>query len=135
MPALMTAYIASAASFLVLDLFWLAVVARGFYREQLGGLMVDKVALAPAVAFYVLFIAGLVAFAVRPALAEGDWRLALLFGAGLGLFAYGTYDLTNWATLRDWPGRMSLVDMAWGTALSGVTALAGYGAARWFASP
>lgn len=135
MPALITAYIASAASFLVLDLFWLAVVARGFYREQLGGLMADKVALAPAAAFYVLFIAGLVAFAVRPALAEGDWRLALLFGAGLGLFAYGTYDLTNWATLRDWPGRMSLVDMAWGTALSGVTALAGYSAARWFASP
>ena len=130
MPALITAYLAAAATFLVLDLFWLMFAAKGFYRSQLGDLMRDQAAILPAAAFYFLFLAGIVFFAVKPALTAGDWRVAVGYGAAAGLFAYGTYDLTNWATLKGWPVTMSLVDMAWGTVLSATTALVSYWVVR-----
>jgi uncharacterized membrane protein len=78
-----------------------------------------------AVAFYLVYIAGVLVFALRPALASGDWRTAVLFGALFGFFAYATYDLTNLATLRVWSLPVSLIDMAWGTVLTGVAAGAG----------
>jgi uncharacterized membrane protein len=113
-----------------LDLIWLGLVALDFYRRQLGGLLLEQPRLGVAALFYVVYAAGITVLAVQPALAAGDaWR-ALLGGALLGLCAYGAYDLTNLATLRHWPLRLAIVDIAWGTALTAVAALAAYAVAR-----
>jgi uncharacterized membrane protein len=129
----LVAYIATAVVFFAVDFVWLGVVAKAFYRDRLGALMAEQVNMPVAGLFYLVFVAGIVIFAVAPALAEGSWTRALLFGALFGFFAYGTYDMTNLATLRDWPAIVSVVDMAWGTALTGLSATAGYGVARWLA--
>ncbi len=120
------AYALTLIVFLGLDALWLGLVARGFYASQLGQLMRDNVNFAAAGAFYLAYVAGIVFFAVAPALAEGSWRKAALHGVLLGLLAYGTYDMTNLATLRNWPVAMSVVDIAWGGVLTGTAALAGY---------
>jgi uncharacterized membrane protein len=119
-------YVATLIPFLIADLLWLGVVARNFYRTQLGALMADPIDLKVAMAFYLLFPVGVVIFAVAPALAAGSAGHALLLGALFGFFCYATYDLTNLATLKGWPLKMSLVDMTWGTVLTAGTALAGY---------
>lgn len=116
------AYGAALVVFLIVDLLWLGVVARGFYVEQLGRLLRPDTQRLPAALFYFGFVAALVFLAVRPG--DPDWTLVqtAIHGAVIGLLAYGTYDLTNWATLRDWPVTMSIVDMLWGTALSATVA-------------
>ncbi len=106
----------------VLDALWLGVIAREWIFQQLGDLRRLDVQLVPAVAFYLLFSLGLGVFAVAPALESGDWLKAAMLGGFLGLVAYGTYDLTNWATLKNWPVPMSLVDMVWGSFLSAASA-------------
>ncbi len=119
-------YLASLAVFLLIDLVWLGLVARDFYRNQLGSLMADSIVWGAAILFYLLFVAGLVVFAVLPALDGGGWVRALAAGAALGFFAYMTYDLTNLATLRDWPLALTAVDIAWGTILGATVASVGY---------
>lgn len=118
-------YLATGLTFLVMDAFWLTFMAGRFYKPQLGDMMADKVNFAPAILFYLLYVLGIVVFAVLPALTSGDWTTALAFGALFGLIAYSTYDLTNHATLRNWPALVSLVDIAWGTLLTAVSATAG----------
>lgn len=125
------AYLATAFAFLVLDAVWLGLAMRSFYRRQLGALMADRINLRVAGLFYGGFILGVVIFAVAPALKAESWEWALVHGALFGFFTYGTYNMTNWATLRDWPVPMSIVDLAWGTALTGASAVAGYAATRW----
>ncbi|MEO1265755.1 MAG: DUF2177 family protein [Pseudomonadota bacterium] len=120
------AYFATAIVFLAIDALWLGVIATKFYKAELGSLMAENVNFVAAAGFYLVYCVGIVIFAVSPALRSGDWTQALLFGALFGFFCYATYDMTNLATLRDWPLRMSLVDMAWGTVLTGVSATAGY---------
>ncbi len=120
------AYVATAVVFFLLDFLWLGVVMRSFYAGHLGALMADKVNLFAAGAFYILYIVGIIIFAVAPALRSGNWTTALLFGALFGFFAYGTYDMTNLATLRGWPLAVTVVDLAWGTALTAASAVAGY---------
>jgi uncharacterized membrane protein len=112
-------YLVTLAVFLAIDLVWLGLVARGFYRRHLGYLMSPKVNWAAALLFYLLFIAGLLVFAVRPAIAAGAPLQALWLGALLGLVCYATYDLTNLATVRDWPLIVTAVDLVWGTVLGG----------------
>lgn len=126
MPTLLIAYIATAAVFLVLDIIWLGIIARGFYAQQLAGIVVVEVKTAWALAFYLAYVAGIVIFAVRPALTSEDWRTALLFGALFGFFCYATYDFTNMATIKGWPMKMVLIDVVWGTILTGLSAGAGY---------
>ena len=106
----------------VLDALWLGVIAREWIFQQLGDLRRPDVQLVPAAAFYLLFSLGLGVFAVAPELESGDWLKAAMLGGFLGLVAYGTYDLTNWATLKNWPVPMSLVDMVWGSFLSAASA-------------
>jgi len=125
MPYL-TAYLATVVSFVALDFVWLGAVAMSFYRDQLGMLMRDPINLPAAAAFYLIYVVGLVVFAVAPALSGGGWKTALTYGALFGLCAYATYDLTNLATLRDWPVALTVVDLLWGTALSGTAATIGY---------
>ena len=95
------------------------------YHRALGDLMAKQPDMKAAVAFYLVYVAGVLWFAVRPALADGDWKTALLNGALFGFFAYATYDLTNLATLKSWSLKVSLIDMAWGAALSAAAASAG----------
>ncbi len=120
------AYALTLVVFFGFDLLWLGLVARRFYASQLGGLMRDNINFLAAGGFYLAYVAGIVFFAVAPALAEGSWRRAVVHGVLLGLLAYGTYDMTNLATLRNWPVAMSVVDMAWGGVLTGLAALAGF---------
>lgn len=128
---MVTLYLITLAVFFLIDMAWLGVVAKGFYRKHLGGLLSPKVNWAAAMLFYLLFIAGLLVFAVRPALAQGAPLQALLLGALFGLICYATYDLTNLATLKGWPVLVTVVDLAWGTALGGLVSLTSALLGRW----
>lgn len=123
-------YLITLAIFFAIDMVWLGVVAKGFYRKHLGFLMAPKVVWPAAILFYLLFIAGLVVFAIRPGLAAGGPGKALLLGAFLGLISYATYDLTNMATVKDWPLVVTIVDLIWGTVLGGLVAWLGGVAGR-----
>ncbi|MBB4955087.1 putative membrane protein [Agrobacterium vitis] len=120
------AYLGTAFVFFALDYLWLSRVAIGFYKSQMGSIMREQPNFTAAGLFYLFYIAGIVYFAVAPAMNNGSVWTALLSGALLGLFAYGTYDMTNLATLKVWTLSLSLVDMAWGTVLTGLSAAAGY---------
>ncbi len=126
-----TLYLITLAVFFVIDMVWLGVVAKGFYRKHLGFLMSPKVNWAAALLFYLVFIVGLLIFVIRPALAQGEPLKALLMGALFGLISYATYDLSNLATLKDWPIVVTVVDLVWGTTLGGLVSLAGALLGRW----
>ncbi|MBA3235368.1 MAG: DUF2177 family protein [Chloroflexi bacterium] len=126
MPTFAILYLATVPVFFLIDLVWLGLVARDFYRDQMGSLMADPINWPAGILFYLLWVAGLILFAVTPALDGGDWVRALLLGAAFGFITYATYDLTNLATLRDWSLPLTLVDLAWGTVLGGVVATASY---------
>jgi uncharacterized membrane protein len=104
--------------FFVIDMIWLGLVAKNFYRGQIGFLMKTDFNWTAAILFYLLFIVGLVVFVIAPAVKSGSWTYALIFGALFGLITYATYDLTNLATLKDWPLMLTIVDMAWGAVLA-----------------
>jgi uncharacterized membrane protein len=125
-----TAYLATVAVFLTVDLLWLGKFAKTFYRERLAGLLLDRFRFGVAGLFYSLYVIGIVLFAVAPALDAQRWTDALLLGSLFGFFAYGTYDMTNLATLKGWPISITIVDIAWGTFLTGMSATAGFFAAR-----
>ena len=118
------AYVSTAVVFLALDAVWLGTMADRLYRPAIGHLMSDRFSLAPAVLFYLLYVAGVVVFAVMPALASGRWTTALGLGALLGLLAYATYDLTNQATLKNWSWTVTIADLCWGTFVTAVSAAA-----------
>ncbi|MDN4646292.1 DUF2177 family protein [Arthrobacter sp. PsM3] len=118
-------FLVVAAAFAVIDSVWLKSMSK-FYRSHLGHLMADKPNLGYAVAFYVLYIAGIVFFALQPALHGGSWLMALGYGAALGTFAYATYDLTNAATLKNWPLVIVVADIAWGAVLTGLATVVGW---------
>lgn len=127
---LLAAYAGSAAVFFGLDFIWLGFLAIGFYRTEIGALLLERPNVAAAGAFYVFYVVGIVGFAVLPALNAQSWLSALVAGVALGLIAYGTYDMTNLATLKDWSWKVSIVDLAWGGFVTGSAAVAGYWAAR-----
>lgn len=118
---------------LAIDALWLGVVARDLYQQEMGSLMADQPRWAAAAAFYLAYPVGLVIFAVRPALEARSMGRAVLLGGLFGLFAYGTYDLTNLAVLQGWPLGLTFVDLAWGTFASAVSAGAGMALTRWWA--
>jgi uncharacterized membrane protein len=120
-------YALTLAVFFLIDMVWLGVVAKGFYRKHLGAMLSPKVNWAAAILFYFLFIAGLLVFVIGPALAAAAPLRALLFGALFGLISYATYDLSNLATLKDWPVIVTVVDLIWGSVLGGsVSGLAAF---------
>ncbi len=116
------AYVMTLVIFAVVDTAWLGLMADRIYRPLIGPMLAENFRLAPAIAFYAVYAAGLTLFAVRPGLAEGGWKTAMLWGGLFGLFAYATYDLTNLATLKAWSLRLALIDMAWGVGVSAVAA-------------
>lgn len=127
---LLAAYVGAAALFFALDFVWLSFLAIGFYRSEIGHLIMDRPNLAAAGAFYLFYVVGIVGFAVMPAVSQQSWGWALIAGVALGLLAYGTYDMTNLATIKDWSWKVSAVDLVWGGFLTGAASVAGYFAAR-----
>lgn len=121
----LTLYLISVPVFFIIDMIWLGVVAKSFYQSRLGHLLGD-VNWTAAIIFYFIFLAGLVFFAIYPAAQAGAWQTALLYGALFGFFTYATYDLTNLATLKDWPLSVVIVDIIWGTVLGGTVATVTY---------
>ena len=126
----LVAYVGTAVVFAGLDAIWLTATNASLYRPTLGPLLADSVRPVPALLFYVIYLGGVVLFAVTPALRSGRWQTALLLGAGLGFVAYATYDLTNQATLKLWATKITLLDLAWGTFVTAAGATAGFWAAR-----
>ena len=111
-------YLIALPVFFAIDMLWLGLVARGFYRSQIGSLLKTDFNWVAGISFYLLFIGGLVYFVIEPAVRQGSWTSALMVGALFGLMTYATYDLTNLATLKDWPLTITFVDMAWGMFLA-----------------
>jgi len=132
MKTISVAYIAAGLAFLIVDAIWLSTMADILYRPLLADMLEPQFKLAPAAIFYFIYIGGIVFFAVMPALEGGGLGKAALNGAVLGLVAYATYDLTNHATLRDWPLTLTLADIPWGMFVTAVGASAGYLAAARF---
>jgi uncharacterized membrane protein len=112
--------------FIVIDALWLGLVAKNFYRDQIGQLMKSEVNWTAAIAFYLIFISGLVVFVITPAIVRGSWIHALLFGALFGLVCYATYDLTNLAIAKNWPLLVTIVDLIWGTVLAAAVSVISY---------
>lgn len=123
MKTFLTLYGIAATVFVAIDMLWLTVIAKDFYKQQLGKLLAEKASLAPAVIFYMLFIVGLVVFVIKPGLdapiSTTMWRAALF-----GLVTYATYDLTNQATLKNWPQIITVVDLIWGVMISTIVCVA-----------
>lgn len=119
------AYAATLMVMLLIDLPWITVIAKSMYSEGIGHLMAPNANLPAAVAFYLIYVFGLMWFGVAPNAGEAGVLKAAGSAAVFGFLAYATYDLTNLATLRDWPLRVTLVDMAWGPFVSGVSTAAG----------
>lgn len=124
------AYLGSAVGFVVLDAIWLTLATPRLYKPILGEILAEKVSMPAAVAFYLVYLAGIVFFAVEPALKAGSTAKAALMGAALGFVAYATYDFTNQATLKVWSWKITAADLTWGVILTCGSALAGYAAAR-----
>ncbi len=119
--------------FFAIDMVWLGVVAKNFYREKLGFILSPEVNWPAAIIFYLIYIGGILYFAVLPALEKHSWQTALIQGAVLGMLCYATYDLTNMATIRSWPLVVVIVDIIWGIVLTGSCALLYYLLAAKFA--
>ncbi len=119
------AYLSTGIAFALIDSVWLWKMTERLYRPEIGKLMADKFYWGPAVAFYLLYVVGILYFAVFPALRSGGWTAALVSGAVLGFLCYMTYDLTNFATLKVWSLKVTVLDMLWGTILTGSAAAIG----------
>jgi uncharacterized membrane protein len=124
-------YFATLVAFFAIDMVWLGLVARTFYRKHLGFLMAPSPNWLAAIIFYLLFIAGILVFVVLPGLEENSLKTTLLRAALFGLITYATYDLTNLATLKDWPVLLTVVDMIWGTVLSVLVSTISFMAGKW----
>lgn len=120
-------YLIALPIFLILDGIWLGLIAKTFYTKQIGSLFKTDINWTAALIFYLMFIAALILFVINPAIEKGSLTHALLFGALFGLITYATYDLTNLATLKDWPLTVTIVDLIWGSfvtaAVSSITFL------------
>jgi len=124
-------YLGTGLAFALIDAVWLTTAGPKLYRPTLNAVLADQFSLPPAIAFYLIYIAGIMILAVSPAVREGAWTQALTTGAILGFLCYATYDLTNQATLKVWATHITLADIAWGTVLTGASATAGYFVTRW----
>lgn len=126
MKTYIIAYFSTALAFVCIDVIWLTNAAERLYQPELGDMLLPTFNLPPAVLFYLLYMVGIVVFAVAPALDGQRWTTATWRGALFGLIAYATYDLTNQATLRNWSTLVTVADLIWGTFLTGTAATVGY---------
>ena len=124
-------YFASLIAFFAIDMVWLGLVARTFYRKHLGFLLAPTTNWIAALIFYLLFILGILVFVVVPGLEDNSLKTTLLRAALFGLITYATYDLTNLATVKNWPLLITVVDLAWGTVLSVAVSYVGFMVGKW----
>lgn len=127
-------YLLTIPLFFAIDLLWLGVIARNLYQQHLAHLLSPRVNWPAALCFYAIYIVGILIFAVKPALADQSLAKAALWGALFGFFTYATYDLTNLATLRNWPLKLVFIDIAWGTILCTLVATGSYQIGRWLSA-
>ncbi len=131
MTRFMTLYLAAAIPLLILDGIWLTS-AKSFYQGQIGTIMLDQIRIAPAVIFYLIYVAGIVVFVLQPNLVNGTVWSTALSGAFLGLIAYGTYNATNYATLKDFTATVMLVDWTWGMIVTALTSVTAWQIVTWY---
>jgi len=124
-------YLASLVVFFAVDMVWLVLVARSFYKKHLGYIMAPTVNWIPAIIFYLLFIVGILVFVVLPGVKENSLQSTILKALLFGLITYATYDLTNLATINQWPLAVTLVDLIWGMVLSTIVSVTGFYVAKW----
>ena len=123
---LIISYILTFAVFFIIDMAWLGFVAKDIYKKYLGNLLSDNVNWAAAIIFYLLFVVGIFIFAIMPSVDKNSLQSAIILGALFGFFTYATYDLTNLATLKDWPLTIVFIDIVWGAVLTGIVSTAGF---------
>ena len=123
---LITLYLITLPIFLVIDMVWLVLVAKNFYAQQIGLLMKTEINWSAAIIFYLLFVFGLILFVIAPALEKNSWSHALIYGALFGLVTYATYDLTNLATMKNWPVLITIVDLVWGMTVAASVSIVTY---------
>jgi uncharacterized membrane protein len=119
-------YIVTFLVFFIIDLIWLGLIAKNLYKNQIGHLMSNQPNWIAAIVFYFIFIFGLIYFVIAPALDSGEWTKALINGLIFGFITYSTYDLTNLATLQNWPIKITIIDLIWGTSLGGSVSTISY---------
>jgi uncharacterized membrane protein len=125
MLKLLVSYLTTTVVMVVIDMVWLGVIAEPMYQAGIGHLMTEKPNIAAAISFYALFPVGLMIFAILPESANSGWQRTALLGALFGFFTYATYDLTNLATLKNYPLQLALIDILWGSMVRAVAATAG----------
>lgn len=128
---LLLAYLGTTLVFFAIDLIWLGVIAKGLYQRELGNFLSPQVNWTAAIVFYLLFIIGIFIFCIIPAAEQTSIWKALILGMLFGVFTYATYDLTNLATLKDWPLKIVFIDIVWGMILTGSVSTAGYAIVQW----
>lgn len=128
---LVIGYLLTAVVFFAIDMLWLGLIAKGLYNKYLGSFLAEQVNWTAAIIFYLLFIVGIFVFAIMPAVEKDSWMKAVLLGALFGFFTYATYDLTNLATLKDWPIKIVLIDIVWGAVLTASVSTSGFVIIKW----
>lgn len=128
---LIIGYLLTAVVFFAIDMLWLGLVAKGLYNKYLGSFLAEQVNWIAAIVFYLLFIVGIFIFAIMPAVEKDSLIKAISLGALFGFFTYATYDLTNLATLKDWPIKIVFIDIAWGAVLTASVSTSGYLIMKW----
>ena len=124
-------YVLTVPIFFIIDILWLGVIAKGFYRRKLDFILSPQVNWKAAIIFYLMYIAGILFFAVRPAVLRNSWGQAAVLGALFGFFTYATYDLTNLATIKNWPLVIVGVDILWGVCLCTLVAILSFAISKW----
>ncbi len=130
---LIISYLLTTVVFFAVDMAWLGFIAKDLYKKYLGSFLSEQVNWPAAIIFYLLFIAGIFYFAILPAVEKNSLAKAVVAGALFGFFTYATYDLTNLATLKNWPLTIVFIDIAWGALLTAVVSTAGYYIVKWVA--
>lgn len=123
---LLISYALTFAVFLLIDMAWLGFIAKGLYKKYLGGFLSEQVNWTAALVFYLLFVVGVFIFAIMPSVEKGSVVSAIVLGALFGFFTYATYDLTNLATLKNWPLNIVFIDILWGAVLTSIVSTAGF---------
>ena len=119
-------FVITTVIFFAIDMLWIGVIAKNFYREKLSFIFNGDVRWVPAIIFYLIFIAGIIYFVIIPGFTHHNWKTVLMNGAFLGLLCYATYDLTNMSTIKQWPLIVTLVDIVWGTFLTAAVSITSY---------
>ena len=131
---ILSGYLLTTVVFFAIDMLWLGLIAKGLYQKILGHLLAEQVNWTAAGIFYLLFIVGIFVFSIMPAVEKESFRYALIYGALFGFFTYATYDLTNLATLKDWPLKIVLIDIIWGAVLTASVSISGFFIMRWLSA-